>query len=609
VTIPGLTGAIGPRPSTHPVDGKGLSGTEDHLSDVQHIEGPGVWLASSRGWVLREGDISCAVAGNVDWLDKELANAQTKRDPAHALLQAFRVHGPDLLQIIGGRFAICVWDQRNRTGLVACDRFGQLPVFWARTPDGQLLIAPTATAVNDLTGSPPRLSDQGIYNYLYYHMVPAPDTVFEGVHKLMAAHALFAEDGDWRVGRYWAPDFRETADASLSHAAEEMLGLLSSSVARLADSEQTGAFLSGGLDSSTVAGLLAGYRAHPTTYSIGFNADGYDEIAYARMASEHFQTDFRTYYVTPEDVLAELPRIAAAYDEPFGNSSALPAYFCARFAAEDGIKRLLAGDGGDELFAGNERYARQNVFERYGMLPGWMRSSLLEPLLFGILPEHARLVAKARSYIEQAKITLPDRLQTYNFLNRLGSQQIVTSSFLESVDADQPSQLDNALYRLPQNASRLNRMLYLDWHHTLADNDLRKVNRMCELAGIEVEYPMLDDRLVEFSTRVSSARKMPRNRLRDFFKRAVADFLPRQIIDKPKHGFGLPFGVWMAEHPGLQALAHDNLSRMRRRGYIRPEFIDEIIRRHRDQHAGYYGEFIWVLMMLELWLTAQGYEP
>jgi asparagine synthase (glutamine-hydrolysing) len=152
-------------------------------------------------------------------------------------------------------------------------------------------------------------------------------------------------------------------------------------------------------------------------------------------------------------------------------------------------------------------------------------------------------------------------------------------------------------------------MLYLDWHHTLADNDLRKVNRMCQLAGIDVEYPMLDDRLVEFSTRVSSRRKMPSNKLRDFYKRSVKDFLPRKIIDKPKHGFGLPFGIWMAEHRGLQQLAADNLSRMRRRRYVRAGFIDEILRLHRDQHADYYGEFIWVLLMLELWLTAHGYEP
>jgi asparagine synthase (glutamine-hydrolysing) len=249
------------------------------------------------------------------------------------------------------------------------------------------------------------------------------------------------------------------------------------------------------------------------------------------------------------------------------------------------------------------------VFERYTMVPAWIRARLLEPLVFKALPENAHLVGKARSYIQQANVTLPDRLQTYNFMNRLDSRQIVAPEFLNSVDAHLPSRLDGELYNHPRAASRLNRMLYLDWHHTLADNDLRKVNRMCDLAGIEVEYPMLDDRLVEFSTRVSSARKMPHNRLRDFFKRAVADFLPRQIIDKQKHGFGLPFGVWMAEHPGLQALAQDNLSRMRRRRYVRTEFIDEIIRRHREQHAGYYGEFIWVLMMLELWLTAHGYEP
>ena len=606
--IPGLTGSIGPKAAARLANETDVFGGRP-AADEQRVEAPGVNLISSRGWALHQGKISCAVAGNVDWLDKELANTQTKRGPAHALLSSYEAHGPELLKMIGGRFSICVWDASNRNGVVACDRFGMLPVFWAQTPDGDLLIGPTATVINRMMGEAPRLSDQGIFNYLYYHMVPAPDTVFHGVHKLMAAHALLAEGGKWRVTRYWEPDFRETADTSLSDASEEMLGLLSSSVARLADSTDTGAFLSGGLDSSTVAGLLARHHPHPTTYSIGFNADGYDEIAYARMASEHFQTDFRTYYVTPEDVLAELPRIAAAYDEPFGNSSALPAYFCARFAAEDGLKRLLAGDGGDELFAGNERYARQMVFERYGMLPDWVRTGLLEPLLFKALPENARLVGKARSYIEQANVSLPDRLQTYNFMNRLDSRQIVTRDFLDGVDADLPSRLDGELYHHPRNASRLNRMLYLDWHHTLADNDLRKVNRMCDLAGIEVEYPMLDDRLVEFSTRVSSARKMPRNRLRDFYKRAVADFLPHQIIDKQKHGFGLPFGVWMAEHPGLQELAQDNLSRMRRRRYVRTEFIDEIIRRHREQHAGYYGEFIWVLMMLELWLTAQGYEP
>ncbi len=609
--VPGIAGCIAPVVSKQ--TGPGFADAMDSLATEhtwKRFAGPGVLAGVVDGWALHDADICCAISGNVDWLQYEFADIQLKKGPAHALVEAYRRLGSELLSVIGGRFSLFLTDSKTNLALIACDRFGQMPVYWARGRDKELLFGPTATAVNRLLGQPAQLSDQAIFNYLYFHMVPGPSTAFEGVNKLLAAHALIAEDGNWRTQRYWEPDFREHADTSLDSASEEMMGLLSSSVARLADGADSGAFLSGGLDSSTVSGLLARHEPNPKTYSIGFNAEGYDETSYARLAGERFNTDFKTYYVTPEDVLDELPRIAAAYDEPFGNSSALPAYFCARFAAADGRERLLAGDGGDELFAGNERYAKQEVFEHYAKLPAWGRRFMLEPLLFKALSANkGGLIGKARSYVQQANVPLPDRLQTYNFLNRLGARQIVTDELWGAVDGELPLKLDREIYNHPRSASRLNRMLYLDWHHTLADNDLRKVNRMCQLAGIGVEYPMLDDRLVEFSTRVSSRRKMPANRLRDFFKRSVSDFLPREIIDKPKHGFGLPFGVWMTEHPGLQELAADNLARMRRRRYVKPEFIDKIIDLHGDQHADYYGEMIWILMMLELWLTAQGYEP
>jgi asparagine synthase (glutamine-hydrolysing) len=279
------------------------------------------------------------VAGNIDWLDFEFADIQLKRDPAHAVAAAYRRLGVDLLSVLGGRFALFFWDSTDRTGIIACDRFGQMPVYWSPASNGGLVFGPTATSVNQLAATSPRLSEQAIFNYLFFHMVPGPGTAFQGVNKLLAAHALVARNGEWETRRYWEPDFREHEDESLADASQEMMGLLSSSVARLADDVDTGAFLSGGLDSSTVAGLLARHRPNPKTYSIGFDADGYDEIGYARMASERFNTDFKTYYVTPEDVLAELPKIAAAYDEPFGNSSALPAYFCARLAAADGAGR------------------------------------------------------------------------------------------------------------------------------------------------------------------------------------------------------------------------------------------------------------------------------
>ena len=573
------------------------------------VAAPGLQLRAVRGWALSEGTLHCALSGNPDWLDYELADVQLKRDPAHALLRAYRRHGRDLLERLGGRFALLLWDSAERRGLIACDRFGQVPVYWSRNADGDLLFAPTADVAARLGGRPAEIDRQGIFNYLFCHMVPAPGTVFSGVNKLVAGHALYLDGDDCKTRRYWHPAFREDADAAPAEAASEMLGLIGSAVARLARNADTGAFLSGGLDSSTVAGLLARHQPRPSTYSIGFDAEGYDEIGFARIAAERFDTRFNTYYVTPKDVLDGLPRIAAAYDEPFGNSSALPAYFCARLARSDGRTRLLAGDGGDELFAGNERYAKQTVFEHYGQLPGWLRHGALEPLVERLLPARLGLVRKARSYIEQARVPLPDRLYSYNLLRRIGASQVLSDAMREAVDLEQPMALARALYQEPAQASRLNRMLYLDWHHTLADNDLRKVNRMCELAGIEVEYPMLDDHVVELSTRISSARKMPHNRLRDFYKRAVRGFLPDQIIDKTKHGFGLPFGVWMAEDPGLQELAADNLARMRRRGYVRPEFVDEILTLHREHHAGYYGEFIWVLIMLELWLTAQGFEP
>ena len=561
------------------------------------------------GGTLQENGLCCALSGNIDWLSYELADVQMKRGAEAAVCQAYRRHGAGFLDLIGGRFSVVVWDANARKGLVACDRFGQIPVFWIQADDGSVCFAPTADAVMSIAGVSPELSNQGIFNYLYFHMVPGPQSVYAGVNKLMAAQVLEIDESGCRPRRYWEPEFRESADRSMSDAAEEMLGLLSSSVNRLAIGADTGAFLSGGLDSSTVAGLLARHQPKPKTYSIGFDAEGYDEIAFARIASERFDTDFQTYYVTPDDVVEALPKIAAAYDEPFGNSSALPTYFCAHVAAEDGRQRLLAGDGGDELFAGNERYAKQTVFENYQLVPEWMRKGLFEPLLFNFAPQSVGLFRKARSYVEQANVGLPDRLRTYNFLNRLGLETIMQPDFLAAVDPTYPATLERTIYGQPVEASRLNRMLYLDWQHTLMDNDLRKVNRMCQLAGIEVEYPMLDDRLVEFSTRVSSGRKMRGNRLRHFYKRAVADFLPDQIINKSKHGFGLPFGVWMAEHPPLQELARDNLARMQRRRYVRPAFIDEIARLHREQHAGYYGEMIWILVMLELWLTGRGIEP
>jgi len=198
-------------------------------------------------------------------------------------------------------------------------------------------------------------------------------------------------------------------------------------------------------------------------------------------------------------------------------------------------------------------------------------------------------------------------LQSYNFLNRFEPASVFSSEWLADVDSEAPWRLWRARYGQVESGDALQRMLYLDWKFTLADNDLVKVNNMCDLAGVEVSYPMLDERVVDLSARVSPASLLAGGQLRGFYKNAFADFLPAAIINKSKHGFGLPFGVWMREDSGLQELAATALKGLRQRDIFLPQFIDQAERLYREEAAsGYYGELVWILTMLELWLGAHG---
>jgi asparagine synthase (glutamine-hydrolysing) len=261
----------------------------------------------------------------------------------------------------------------------------------------------------------------------------------------------------------------------------------------------------------------------------------------------------------------------------------------------------FTGDGGDEIFGGNERYASQWVFELYGRAPAAARAALQAGVR---LPALARigLGRKARSYVEQARVPLPDRLQSYNFLHRTPLAEIFDAGFLERVDTGAPLANLREVYGRTASPSAVNRMMHLDLKITLADNDLRKVNQACALAGVDVRYPLLDDRMLAFAASVPPQMQLRRTRLRWFFKRALADFLPDAIIAKRKQGFGLPVGLWMVEHAGLRELADDSIAAFRRRGIVRPAYIDWVQQRHRGEHASYYGVMLWLLVMLEQWL-------
>lgn len=523
------------------------------------------------------------------------------------IVDHYRAKGERFINDMQGAFTLMLMDHDEQCLYLATDRLGQSNLYYAQTPNG-IVFGSSADSVIAHPEVSAELSRQSIYDYVYYHHCPSPNTIYRQVKKLEGGQLLTYKHGKISLRYYWTPVFSEHGDYSFEQTGQEMQRQIVDAVRQYADTpENTGAFLSGGLDSSSVAGALAQvYPNQAKTFTMGFPVDGYDEIEYARIAVDHFKTRQHEYYVTPDDTVAAVPKIAAYYDEPFGNSSALAAYYCAKLAKDNGIRVMLAGDGGDELFAGNERYAKQLLFEQYYKIPGFARTVLRAGLYHA--PDFLmknKVVFKAKRYVEQAEIPLPDRLQDYNYLNRHPAEDIFTGDFLEGIAVDRPIQLLRDCYRRPENASALNRMLFMDWKTTLHDNDLVKVNRMCEMVGVEVRYPLLTNEIVDLSCRVPSNEKLKGQKLRWFYKQAMRDFLPERIITKSKHGFGLPFGIWLQDHQPLKELAYDSIKDLKKRDYFRADFLDHAVHMHQSIHAAYYGELIWILMMLELWLQAK----
>ena len=495
-------------------------------------------------------------------------------------------------------------DPAGHTLQAATDHFAQRPLCWRAGAAEGLRVAPRA---DTLAGPGAALDPQALLEYLFFHAIPAPRTVFRGVQRLRAGHQVQWNGQQARVAPWWRPAFTPAAPgADFAALRQRFLALLESAVQRALGPGQPACFLSGGTDSSTVAGLLQRVTGQaPQAYSIGFDAAGYDEMAYARLAARRFGVQHHEYYVTPEDLVRHIPQVAAAFDQPFGNSSVLPAYCCALQARQGGVQHLLAGDGGDELFGGNARYAKQRLFGHYARVPAPLRRGLLEPV-FGLpLMSRLPLLKKGASYVEQARVPMPDRLQMGNLLLHLGPQQVLTPGFLAQVNLQGPLEHQRETWAWArEGASELNRTLAFDWQYTLADSDLPKVLGATALAGVGVSFPMLDEALLEFSLTLPDDYKLKGQKLRWFFKEALRGFLPDEIIDKPKHGFGLPFGPWALKHAPLRRLAEDSLHGLAGRGMVQPAFIQRLLAEHLPAHPGYHGEMVWVLMMLEQWLQA-----
>ena len=503
-----------------------------------------------------------------------------------------------------GDFSVGLHDAGG-DALLAVDRFAMHSMCW-RYDNGKVRFAERADALVDAA---PELDPQSIFDYLFFHAIPSPRTIFKGVHRLPPGHCLSTQSGQPVVRPYWRPEFKEPLQPDFDALRADFRRLLQQSVAAQLDGGKPACFLSGGTDSSTVAGMIglaAGRSA--ATYSIGFEADGYDEMAFARVAARHFGTEHHEYYVTPADLVASIPAVAASYDQPFGNSSALPAYYCALMARNDGVTRILAGDGGDELFGGNVRYAKQRIFDAYQRVPAVIRRAVLEPWLGHPDDHRFALLRKAASYIDQARRPMPGRMEVYNLLVRLGIDDVLTPDFLAQIDRDDPGRQQQAVWDaaiMGNSGNSVNRHLAFDWRYTLAETDLPKVQGTARLAGLEVGFPMLEQALVDFSLQLPATYKLKGSQLRWFFKEALRGFLPDATLAKKKQGFGLPFGVWATRDAALKALATESLHTLADRGIVQRAFIARLIKEYLPSHPGYYGEMVWILMMLEQWMRAK----
>jgi asparagine synthase (glutamine-hydrolysing) len=474
-----------------------------------------------------------AIAGSPRFADEQLSAVATTDSPAAALAAGFERAGNAIFCEVLGPFEAAIIDNDAGTCTLAADRMGVHALRYC-VAGSSFVFASTADCLRHHPGVRAEVDSQALYDYVYFHVVAGPRTIFRDVRRLMPGELVTFRAGRCEVERYWEMRFDERAGGSFEELKSALRARMNRGVEHALDGQVVGAFLSGGTDSSTVAGVLGEVSGEPArTYSIGFDAAGYDEIAFARITAKHFGTRHHEYYVTADDIMDAVPKIAAIHDEPFGNSSAVPAFYCAKLARADGVTRLLAGDGGDELFGGNERYAKQYVFSLYEQLPEWLRAKVIRPMLNGSsVVDAIAVLRKARSYVQQASIPMPARMQTYNLVDRLGGNRIFLSEFLASVQPDAPLKHLEGIYHGAHAVSLINRMLALDLQITLADNDLPKVTRSCELAGVDVAFPLLDEEVVAFSARLAPGLKLRRTHLRYFFKESLRGFLPDATLAK-----------------------------------------------------------------------------
>jgi len=524
------------------------------------------------------------------------------RTDTEVLLHLYEEKGSDCLKYLRGMFAFAIWDEKAARLFAARDRIGKKP-FYYTYKNQTLIFGSEIKAILQDPEVSASVNRAAITDYLSYGYTPTPETMFQGIMKLPPAGFLIYEKGNIKIERYWRLDFSNKAKMSEGEYCDKITHLLKEATRiRLISDVPLGAFLSGGIDSSAVVYMMNRLASGPVkTFSIGFEEQSYNELKYAQIIAKRYGTDHHEYIVKP-NAIELLPKLVWHYNEPYADSSALPSYYVASMTRQE-VKVALNGDGGDEDFGGYERYMAARYAELFRKIPGPVREKLMRPIVNKIPEtlEFNNLGRKIKRFVSMA--SKPYRERHYNWVSIFRDSEkdyLLSDDFKKELrDKESFWYLDGA-FRQCKSKDMVDCIMSADINTYLLDDLLVKMDIATMANSLEGRSPFLDQKVMEFAASIPSNAKIRGTTLKYILKKSMRKVVPREILSRPKMGFGVPLDKWFRED--LKKYAYDNLmsDKCLGRGYLKKEGVEKLLEDHCECRAN-NGPRIWSLLNLELW--------
>jgi len=517
------------------------------------------------------------------------------------IVHAYEEYGDECVTRFNGMFAIALWDAPERRLFLARDRLGIKPLYYWSGAD-KLVFGSELKALIHHPDVPRQVDLAALDLFLTLEYIPAPRTIYEGVFKLLPGHRLVVEKGKLKVTQYWDVPYQPISQSE-AECGEILSGLIKESVRlRLISDVPLGAFLSGGIDSSTIVGYMSQSANEPVrTFSIGFEDDTYNELPYAEAVAKHFGTKHHVE-VLKSDLTDLTEQLVTHFDEPFADTSVFPTFLVSKLASRE-VKVVLSGDGGDELFAGYDTYLAEKLDRYYGRLPRPLRQQVLPKFAGWLLPQPAKkgLINRVKRMVEGGAFDSSlQHARWMMFLNSSEKNSLYRSDLRATLYDHLATDFFHDYFEKANCFDRLAQQQYVDVKTYLADDILTKVDRMSMAVSIEARVPLLDYHIVEFALNLPAHMKLSGARTKSILRHAVKGLVPQLVLEKPKEGFSIPMKHWLCT--SLKSMMLDLLSKdaLQKHGYFDYQVVARWIQEHLEGRAN-HSHRLWTLMVFEMW--------